>query len=64
MVNVLLRLLDDGEVSVESLRRQRETGEGWNKIVHWDFSKCATQPGVTFAFKKQTSFPPVLEAIS
>ena len=64
MVNVLLRLLDDGEISVESLRQQRDTDDGWNKIVRWDFSKCLSQPRVTFDLQSQTPIPPVLEAIS
>lgn len=49
MVNVLLRLLDEGDVSVESLQRQRSDDDGWNKIVYWDFSKSVVEADLVFS---------------
>jgi len=49
MVNVLLRLLDEGDVSVESLQRQRSDDDGWNKIVHWDFTKSVVEEDLVFS---------------
>lgn len=48
LVNVLLRSLDDGELSLEYLRSQREVDEDWNKIVNWDFSQPPQDMDVTF----------------
>lgn len=65
MVNVLLRLLDDGEISVEALRRQRDVDDGWNKIVQWDFAKATEKSEVTFTYgEKPVMTTPQLEAIS
>ena len=65
MVNVLLRLLDDGEVSVEALRGQRRQDEAWNKLVQWDFSKQPARDNVvTFATKTRISAEDLEEAIS
>ena len=49
MVNVLLRLLNEGEVSAEALRRQREADHGWNKVLAWDFASDESHAKVTFA---------------
>ena len=64
MVNVLLRLLDDGDVCVEALRRQREVDEGWNKIVQWEFSAAALESEVTFQFTVPIPAAPVVDLIS
>ena len=50
MVNVLLRLLDDGDITVETLRGQREADDGWNKFVDWSEATLAPREGITFIY--------------
>ena len=50
MVNVLLRLLDDGEVCVEALHGQRQEDVSWNVILSWSLTQVTQPEAIIFAY--------------
>lgn len=55
MVNVVLRALHDGKLTVEYLRSQRQTGFDWRKIVECDFGQARPNKTLLVAVKPANS---------
>ena len=61
MVNVILRALFDGKLTVEYLRSQRQTSFDWRKIVGCDFGQTRPNKPLLVAVKSANSGKVVTE---